>query len=155
MLRPALKQSNRKAAGPALILFEWHIISYTDAQVSEQIVNCCTISRQPCGIFRVSQKCKQVWKRIAQLWSQVRQRLHGTGSVWNRYEIGTDKPCVYTRPGGSGTDRICYLVPNESTYEGEGDPMWNRTVPTQTKWIRTRVDPIPCKRSLNQQGIHC
>ena len=57
----------------------------------------------------------------------LRQRLHGTGSVWNRYEIGTDKPCVYTRPGGSGTDRICYLVPNGSTYEG--DPMWNRTVP--------------------------
>ena len=40
-----------------------------------------------------------------------RQRLHGTGSVWNRYEIGTDKPCIYTGHGGSGTDRICYLVP--------------------------------------------
>ena len=26
-----------------------------------------------------------------------------------------------------GTDRICYLVPNGSIYEG--DPMWNRTVP--------------------------
>ena len=58
---------------------------------------------------------------------RLRQRLHGTGSVWNRYEIGTDKPCIYTGPGGSGTDRICYLVPNESTYES--DPMWNRTVP--------------------------
>ena len=45
-----------------------------------------------------------------------RQRLHGTGSVWNRYEIGTDKPCIYMGPGGNG-----------STYEG--DPMWNRTVP--------------------------
>ena len=56
----------------------------------------------------------------------LRQRLHGTGSVWNRYKIGTDKPYVYTGHGGSGTDRICYLVPNESTYEG--DPMWNRTV---------------------------
>ena len=55
------------------------------------------------------------------------QRLHGTGSVWNRYEIGTDKPCVYTGPGGSGTDRISYLSPNGSTYEC--DPMWNRTVP--------------------------
>ena len=53
-------------------------------------------------------------------WSveRLRQRLHGTGSVWNRYEIGTDKPCVYTGPGGSGTDRICYLVLNGSTYEG-------------------------------------
>ena len=54
----------------------------------------------------------------------VRQRFYGTGSVWNRYKIGMDKPYVYTGPGGSGTDRICYLVPNESTYEG--DPMWNR-----------------------------
>ena len=55
----------------------------------------------------------------------LRQSLHGT--VWNRYEIGKDKPSAYTGPGGSGTDRICYLVPNGSTYEG--DPMWNRTVP--------------------------
>ena len=44
------------------------------------------------------------------------QRLRWTGSVWNQYEIGTDKPCVYTGPGGSGMDRICYLVPNGSTY---------------------------------------
>ena len=50
-----------------------------------------------------------------------RQRLHGTGSVWNRYKIGTDKACVYTGPGESGTDRICYLVQNGSTFEG--DPM--------------------------------
>ena len=57
----------------------------------------------------------------------LRQRLHGTGSILNWYEIGTDNPCVYTGPGGSGTDRICYLVPNGSIYEG--DPMWNRTVP--------------------------
>ena len=53
--------------------------------------------------------------------STLRQRLHGTGSVWNRYEIGSDKSCVDTGPGGSGWDRICYLVPNGSTYEG--DPM--------------------------------
>ena len=33
--------------------------------------------------------------------------------IWNRYEIGTDKPCVYTGPGGSDTDRICYLVPGK------------------------------------------
>ena len=59
-----------------------------------------------------------------------RQRLHGTGSVWNPYEIGTDKPCVYTGPGGSGTDRICYLVPNGSTYEG--NPIWNPTVQFRT-----------------------
>ena len=34
---------------------------------------------------------------------------------------------AYTGPGGSGTDRIFFLVPNRSTYEA--DPMWNRTVP--------------------------
>ena len=32
----------------------------------------------------------------------LRQRLHGTGSVWNRYEIDTGKSCLYTGPGGSG-----------------------------------------------------
>ena len=68
-----------------------------------------------------------------------RQRLQGTGSVWNRYEIGTDKSCVYMEPGGSGTDRICYLVPNGSTYEG--DPIWNRTVPVQNRSPVNRVDP--------------
>ena len=59
--------------------------------------------------------------------SGFRQRLHRAGSVWDWYEIGTDRPCVYTGPGGSGTDRTFYLVPNGPTYEG--DPMWNRTVP--------------------------
>ena len=49
---------------------------------------------------------------------------------WNRYEIGTDKPCVYTGPRGSGTDRISYLVLNGSTCED--DPMWN-PVPYQFK----------------------
>ena len=69
-----------------------------------------------------------------------RQQLHGTESVWNRYEIGTDKPCVYTGPAGSGTDRICYLVPHGSTYEG--DLMWNHTVPVQNWSFVNRVDPI-------------
>ena len=50
-----------------------------------------------------------------------RQHLHGTGTVWNRYEIGMDKRCVHMGPGGSGMDQICYLVPNGST--NEGDPM--------------------------------
>ena len=67
--------------------------------------------------------------------------LHGTGSVWDRYKIGPDKPCVYTGPGGFGTDRICYLVPNGSTYEG--DPLWNSTVPVQNLYRVNRVDPIP------------
>ena len=72
--------------------------------------------------------------------SILRQRLHGNGSVWNQYEIGTDKPCVYTEPGGSGTDRICFLAPNGSTYQG--DPIWNRTVPVSNRSRVNRVDPI-------------
>ena len=31
---------------------------------------------------------------------RLRQHLHGTGSVWNQYKTGTDKPCVYKGPGG-------------------------------------------------------
>ena len=91
----------------------------------------------------------------------LRHRLHWNGSVWNWHEIGTDKLCVYTGPGRSGTDRIRYLVPNGSTYEG--DPIWNRTVPVSNWSCVNRVDPyhsgsdpkwiwsyrIPCKRSLN------
>ena len=76
-----------------------------------------------------------------------RQRLHGTGSVWDRYEIGTDKPCVYTGPGGSGTDRICYLVPDESTYKG--DPMWNRTVPGSRKQSGSVPESIRSQTDLN------
>ena len=53
-----------------------------------------------------------------------------------------DRPCVYMGPGGpggSGTDRICYLVPNGSTYEG--DPIWNPTVPVSNQSRVNRVDP--------------
>ena len=52
-----------------------------------------------------------------------------------------DKPCVYTGPGGSGTDGIRYLVPNGSTYEG--DPMWNHSISVQNRSGVNRVDPIP------------
>ena len=69
----------------------------------------------------------------------LRQRLHGTGSVPNRYEFGTDKPCVYTGLGGSGADEICCLVPNGSTHEG--DPIKNRTVPISSRSRVNRVDP--------------
>ena len=69
----------------------------------------------------------------------LRNRLHWAESVWNRYEIGTDKPCVYMRPGGSGTNRICYLVPNGSTCES--DPIWNCTVPVSNRSRVNRVDP--------------
>ena len=76
---------------------------------------------------------------------------------WNRYIIGIDKPCVNTGPWESGTEWICYLVLNGSTYEC--DPIWNCTVPVSNrslvnpcysgsnpKWIWTY--PIPYKRSL-------
>ena len=69
----------------------------------------------------------------------LRQRLHGNGSVWNRYEIGTDKDCVYMGPVGFGTYQTCYLVPNGYTYEG--DPMWNRTSPVWNRSRVNRVDP--------------
>ena len=71
--------------------------------------------------------------------SGPRQRLHGTGTVWNLCEIGMDKPCVYTKPGGSGTDRICYLIRNGSSYEG--DPIRNCTVPVLNRFRVNRVDP--------------
>ena len=65
------------------------------------------------------------------------QRLHGTGSVWNRYKIGLAL-CLHI-PGGSGADLICCLVPNGSTYEG--DLIWNRTVPVSNRFTVNRVDP--------------
>ena len=59
---------------------------------------------------------------------KLRQHLHETrSSDGNWYEIGMDKPCVHTGPGGSSTDWICYLVPNGSTYKG--DPY--ETIPFQ------------------------
>ena len=73
---------------------------------------------------------------------KIRQRLYRTGFVWNRYEVGTDKLCVYTGPGGSDTDRICYLVTIGSTYEG--DPIRNLTVPVLNRSRVNRVDPYHC-----------
>ena len=71
---------------------------------------------------------------------KLRQRLHGTGFDWNWREISTDKPCVHTGPGGSVTDRTCYLVPNNgSTYES--DPMWNHTGPVSNRSPVNIVDP--------------
>ena len=67
------------------------------------------------------------------------QRLHETGSIGNRQEGGTDKHCVYTRPGGLGTDRMRYLVQNESTYKG--DPICNGTVPVSNRSCVNRIYP--------------
>ena len=54
-----------------------------------------------------------------------------TRFVWNWYEIGTDKPCIYTRPGSSSLDRLSYLLTNRFT--SEGDPVWNCTGFVQLK----------------------
>ena len=51
----------------------------------------------------------------------------------------TDKPCVYTGPGGYGMVRICYLVPNGSTYKD--DPICNCTVPVSNRSRVSKVDP--------------
>ena len=83
-----------------------------------------------------------IWRLPGSTWSMTvnyRQRLHGTGSVWNRYGIGMDNPFVYTGPCGFGTDRICYLVPSGSTYES--DPIRSRTVPVLNQSRVNRVDP--------------
>ena len=84
-------------------------------------------------------------KRKMLIPNTFRQRLQGTRSLWIRYEIGTDKACVYVGPAGSGTGRIFYLVPNGST--NEGNLIWNRTVPvsnpSRVNRVRTTVDRIP------------
>ena len=45
---------------------------------------------------------------------------------------------VFKWDGGSGMGGTCYLVSNESTYEG--DPIWNRTVPVSNQSCVHRVD---------------
>ena len=84
---------------------------------------------------------------VVQILQRLRLRLHKTRSVWNRYEIGTDKPCVYMGPARSAPERL--TVSNGSA--GESDPVWNCTVPgwyraredpTQFRGTRARVDPI-------------
>ena len=47
-------------------------------------------------LSRVSQKKVSIKNFNSDILITLRQRLHGTESVWNRYEIVTDKPCVYT-----------------------------------------------------------
>ena len=59
------------------------------------------------------------------------QHLHETGSIWNWYEIGMDKPSVYTVSDGSSMNWICHLVPNGSTYKG--DPILNCTIPVSNQ----------------------
>ena len=49
----------------------------------------------------------------------LRLRLHEIGSIWNRYEIGTDKLWVYAGPGRSALGLFSYPVPNGLTYESD------------------------------------
>ena len=73
---------------------------------------------------------------------KLRVRLHETGSVWNRYKIGTDKPCVYTLPGRSTLNRFSYPVPNGFTCQS--NPVSNCTVPG---WYSSRVNTPQFRRS--------
>ena len=68
----------------------------------------------------------------------LRQCLHKTGSVWNQYKIGMDKPYVYMADSGSIMDWICYLEPNGST--DEGDPIWNYNISVLNQLCVNRVD---------------
>ena len=76
----------------------------------------------------------------------LRLHLHETGSVWDRYEVDTGKPCVYTIPGRSAHDWYSYPISNGFTCES--DPVYY-TVPgwyctsTQLRepllvWIRSK-----------------
>ena len=56
-----------------------------------------------------------------------------------------DRPCVYTEPGGSGTDRIAVwyqMGPLMKVILGGTVPFQFRTGPVKTERIPTRVDPI-------------
>ena len=59
-----------------------------------------------------------------------------TGSVWSRYGIGIDEPCVYTGPDRSALDGCSYPVPNGFTFESGS--VWNLDVPG---WYAARVKP--------------
>ena len=116
----------------------------------------------------LKQTLTSVFGKVWSSYSEVRLGLHlqGNGSIWNRQEIGTGKPCVYMEPRRSTLDRLSYLVPNG--FACESDPVWNctvsRVVPRpcepnkiQAKpvpeWIRSksnRTTLISCKRSLKQ-----
>ena len=50
---------------------------------------------------------------------RFRIHLHEIGSVWNWYETGMDKSCIYTGPGRSTLDRLCCPVPNGFTCESD------------------------------------
>ena len=56
----------------------------------------------------------------------LRNRLHETRSVRNRYEIGMPKSWIYTGPDRSTLDRFSYPVPNGFTCRS--DPVWNYTL---------------------------
>ena len=75
--------------------------------------------------------------------NDARLRLHRTGSVWDRCQIGTHKSCIYTGPGRSALDRFSYPVPNGFTCES--DLVWNCNVPG---WHHARVNPTQFRRTL-------
>ena len=98
---------------------------FSNAYTKDDEAKACVLSVLSCWV-----------KRSRKVGIPLRQRLPGTGSFWNRYEIGTDKPCVYTGLGGSGTDRICYWY--------QIDPLMKVTY---VEPYRSSLEPVPCKQS--------
>ena len=70
---------------------------------------------------------------------RFRQRLHGTGSVWNPYEIDTVKPFVYTGPAGS--------VRIESAIWYQMGPLM-KVIPYGP--YRSSFEPVPCRSVTNR-----
>ena len=67
-------------------------------------------------------------------------------SFWNKYEFGTDKPCIYRGPDRSAVDRFSYSRPNGFTCES--DPVWSCTVPASMVACPCKSDKIegnPCQ----------
>ena len=91
----------------------------------------------------------------AHLQGTLRLRLHETRSVWNRYEIGTNKPCGFTGPDRSALDGFSYPAPNGFTCES--DPGRNRIVPwwywdsvNATRYRRTHSRMYPIQTEPNR-----
>ena len=76
----------------------------------------------------LSVKCRQIVDQNR----TFRQRLHGIGSIWNRTQMGTFRPCVYTGPAGT--------VPNGAASRTQMGPL-TKAIP-----FGTVPRKVSCKR---------
>ena len=90
--------------------------------------------------WKTARNLRHVGKSVAQNW---RLLLDETVSIWNQYEIGTEKPCVYTGPDRSALNRFFYPVPNE--FICENDP--------SSELCRSRVVRCPCEPNTTQANL--